>query len=268
MFCGFNLDTEGISSLFDSCKEKSELSFIEYHKKTIRKSLETYVTSGDFLDAKRIEDDWFPSIKANVFISHSHKDWRIAVAFANWLNKNFGITSFIDSCIWGCADDLLKMIDDKYCVKERNPDGSIKMYDYTKRNQSTSFVHCLLNIALAKMIDNTECLFFLHTPNSILDNEYIKNETSSPWIYSEILISSIIRQKIEPENHFGMFSEHRYNPHLGMLTMHHLDMNHLYTLSIQDLDLWQKSSPFIIPEDSLAKLYQIKEIHHKPKRTN
>lgn len=41
----------------------------------------------------------------------------------------------------------------------------------------------MLNGALAKMINSTECLIFMNTPNSIkaqdVENE---NKTASPWI--------------------------------------------------------------------------------------
>ena len=67
-------------------------------------------------------------------------------------------------------------------------------YSYEKRNYSTSHVHMMLSVALTKMIDNTECLFFLNTPKSITPDTII-NQTESPWIYSEITTSQLIRKK-------------------------------------------------------------------------
>lgn len=43
---------------------------------------------------------WFPQIKADVFISHSHSDEKLAIIFAGWLYNAFGLTAFIDSCVW------------------------------------------------------------------------------------------------------------------------------------------------------------------------
>lgn len=52
----------------------------------------------------------------------------------------------------------------------------------------------IFSVALTQMIDNTECLFFQNTPNSITPNATI-NHTESPWIYFEIAMSRLIRKK-------------------------------------------------------------------------
>ena len=64
----------------------------------------------------------------------------------------------------------------------------------------------MLNTALSKMIDNSECLFFLNTPNSITSEEAI-TKTKSPWLYSEIAISEIIRYKTPQEHRRGPLSK-------------------------------------------------------------
>lgn len=117
-------------------------------------------------------------------------------AFAGWLYDSFGLTAFIDSCAWGYCDELLKLIDDKYC---KHKDG--KTYDYQLRNYTTSHVHTMLSAALLEMIDRTECLiFFYNTPQSIyLENE-LKNvsnnqKTLSPWIYNELSATNILQQR-------------------------------------------------------------------------
>lgn len=43
-----------------------------------------------------------------------------------------------------------------------------KTYDYNLRNYTTSHVHMMLATALTEMIDNTECIMFYNTPNSVL----------------------------------------------------------------------------------------------------
>ena len=128
--------------------------------------MERYLSPCGELKASEIEKDWFPEIKADVFWSHSHKDEKDVIALAGFLN-NLGLTTFIDSCVWGYADDLLKQIDDTYCISKKSSDDLIDFYSYQKRNQSTTHVHMLLNGALMKMMDNTECLIFLDTPNSL-----------------------------------------------------------------------------------------------------
>jgi len=36
------------------------------------------------------------------------------------LKYEFDIISFIDSCAWGYSDDLLRMLDDEYCLQKES----------------------------------------------------------------------------------------------------------------------------------------------------
>ena len=158
--------------------------------------LKNYVEDG-VLDTSKVEDDWFPNIKADIFLSHSHQDEKFIVDFAAWLYSSFELLAFIDSRVWGYCGKLLKVIDNEYCTKDTQRHN---LFDYDKRNQSTAHVYMLLNGALVKMIDSTECFIFVGTHNSldldpskIKDNEY---STYSPWLYSELLTSSLIKPNI------------------------------------------------------------------------
>lgn len=146
------------------------------------------------LDSSRIIDTFFPNVKADIFISHSHKDVGVAKEFAKYIYVNTGLKSFIDSEVWNYADDLLNDIDVDYCLKSN---GS---YSYERRNVSTSYVHMMLNTALLNMIDRCECLFFLSTPNSFNKEQEIKNTTFSPWIYSELSMANAIEKRV-PERY-------------------------------------------------------------------
>ena len=132
---------------------------------------------------------WFPQIKSQIFISHSHADERKVITLAGYLYDKFGLKSFIDSCIWHYSIDLLKEIDNRFCGNGRS--GS---YSYEKRNYSTSHVHMMLSISLMKMMDQTECMLFIDTPNS-LNTEEIIDATNSPWIFAEIAMSQSLRRK-------------------------------------------------------------------------
>lgn len=103
------------------------------------------------------------------------------------MNDRFGLKTFIDSCIWGHSNQLLKDLDNIYSILKENS------YDYTKSNRAAGHVHMILSTALTMMIDNAECFMFLHTPNSINLSDEIAL-TQSPWIYSEITISKLIRK--------------------------------------------------------------------------
>lgn len=156
----------------------------------VKSQLENYLVKGESLDATKIKADWFPDLpECHVFISHSHKDIELAKRFAKWLYDRFNIISFIDSEVWGYSEKLLRELDDKYSRNE--PDNGY--YSYEKRNVSTAHVHTLLTTALLQMMDNTECLIFLNTPNSTTTSDILKASTLSPWIYTEILASKILR---------------------------------------------------------------------------
>ena len=200
MFCGFNLIHERPINVN---WYKIGKGIYDRHNAIGRTSLKSFTNADGSLNANKMTASWFPMIEADVFISHSHKNINQVITLAGWLMETFKLTSFIDSCIWGYADDLLELIDKEYCInanKPGEPGNKKTTYDYNKRNYSTSHVHMMLSTALTSMIDNTECLFFYNTPESICPGDVI-NATISPWIYSEISISRLIRQK--------SLSEHR-----------------------------------------------------------
>jgi hypothetical protein len=189
MFRGFNLE---ISNNFfhPSYLNRGRLQYSE-NSKNIKKSLDSFINTNGSLNGNKIQEYWFPNINSNIFISHSHKDEEIAISLAGWLKECFGLDAFIDSCVWAHADELLKQIDNNHCTFQF--EGKT-FYDYEKRNGSTSHVHMILSTALSKMIDDTECIFFLNTPNSINSSDAVK-KTGSPWIFSELAMIDIIRRK-------------------------------------------------------------------------
>lgn len=167
--------------MYESLKEKAN------------EILPRFVRDG-IIDGTDLSDIWFKTIDTDVFISHSHNDKDLAIAFAGFLKREFNLSVFIDEGIWGSADELLKSIDDEYCKnKEENS------YNYTLRNFSTSHVHAMLTTALMKIIDKTEAVIFLNTEETIpviANTIKEKNEyTLSPWIYDELMIVNIIRER-------------------------------------------------------------------------
>jgi len=155
----------------------------------VSSALEKFLSPTGTLDGEAISNNWFPRVQADIFISHSHEDQDLAIALAGWLSHTVKLTAFVDSCVWGCADYLLKIVDNEYCQK----DADENLYDYQSRNHSTSHVHMMLATALSQMIDRTECLFFLNTPHSISSKDVV-SRTESPWIYAEVGILQIIRR--------------------------------------------------------------------------
>jgi len=187
MYKGYNLHIGLLDLDFSKYSEKGKKMFNENRQK-IQSTLDSFALKDGSLDGSKMQEDWFPQIKADVFISHSHKDENLAKCFAGWLKETFDLDSFIDSCVWGYSNNLLRIIDDKFCKNENTP-----TYNYNKRNGSTSHVHMMLSTALTMMLDKTECVFFLNTPNSITTDSVI-SRTYSPWIYHEIAMTKLIKE--------------------------------------------------------------------------
>lgn len=168
------------------------LKFYNSQKQQIEDSLNDFYINEDTLNGRDMKDRWFPIVEADVFLSHSHKDEKTIIALAGFLYEVFHIKSFIDSSVWGYANDLLKKIDENHC-QSTGPG----QYDYDKRNYSTSHVHLMLNTALLEMLDATECVIFVETPNTIQSvAETVKKGTYSPWIYSELNLINFLRTKV------------------------------------------------------------------------
>jgi hypothetical protein len=155
-------------------------------------TLEKYLLDKEnMLDASMIEASVFPSHEADVFISHSHRDREEAIKLALSLESR-GLRVFVDSCVWGHANELLRKIDNDFCI----PDGW-KNYSYPLRNRTTANVHMILNSALQGMIDRAELLIFLDSKNSVRVGDYVnKGEyLSSPWIFSELMFAGRVHRR-------------------------------------------------------------------------
>jgi hypothetical protein len=226
------------------------------NKREVNAVIESFKGESGNLIASKIVADWFPAVKKNVFLSHSHKDESLVIAISGWLHHKLGLTSFIDSCIWGYSEKLLKMIDDTYCLNDEKT-----MYDYSSRNKSTSHVYMMLSTALAEVINNCECIFFVNTENSLTPQSYIEgnDETYSPWIYSEIAMTRLI-QKRQPHEHRGRtiaLDSSNENFSKSFNVEYSIDLEHLTPLNSFDLSLWQSKTTKRGAE-SLDDLYNLK----------
>lgn len=234
--------------LYNKFKDESQLA------------LNRFIFDNGKIDGTTLKDHWFSIIKADVFLSHSHKDEDEVIAFAGWLYNTFGLTSFIDSCSWGYCDDLLRQIDNKYCH-----DDESNTYNYKQRNYSTAHVHVMLTTALTEMIDNCECIIFVNTPNSIRVSDELKNikdgyqQTKSPWIYHELAMTGMLPQKplIRKRNCFayGMLFE---NVNQAPEIWYNVDkyLQNMIALSNEHIEKWSKYSKYK-GSKSLDVLYEI-----------
>lgn len=228
MFAGFNLHMDEVNSRF----EKIGKEIYQNNKRIVEKELDEFIESDGSIDGTELQNHWFPQINADVFISHSHKDLEKAITLAGWLKGVFDLEVFIDSSVWGYADDLLRKIDNRYCVI--NDGGS---YSYEKRNFSTSHIHMMLSTALTSMIDKTECVFFINTQNSLINTkDVILQQTKSPWIYMEIGMTHLIRK--QPPNRKVLLEKAHY-ANKELTIKYRVDTSHLQTIYLEDLTKWE-----------------------------
>lgn len=258
MFKGYNLRANFNAELKTRYEVKTK-KLLAKQNDTFRERLKyLLVDAKEPIDGSKLQEDWFPNVNADVFISHSHRDKNQALVLAGYLKDKFNLTAFIDSTIWGNSVELLKLIDDKYCKSSKD------YYSYDKRNYSTAHVHMMLSTALNQMIDKVEVLIFINTPQSITSEKAI-NKTNSPWIYSELATSKTIR-KVVPKRHIerrkkeftkgkARIDEDALN---RLSILYDTDLNHLTNITEKSLDHWSReffenSKPH--PLDILYKLY-------------
>lgn len=259
MYRGFNLNIE------------NKLEFTHYHstglevykklKESVQPRLKEYILPEGTLDGNKIMNDWFPEVKSHIFLSHSHKDLENAVYIAGILYSKFKILTFVDSTVWGYCNELLKLIDDKYCKS-----ASGETYDYNSRNYSTSHVHLMLSSSLNKMIDNSEAIFFLNSSNSI-STKAVTEKTNSPWIFSEINTSRIIRKRtpVRLKKLTKSFSDTvilSESERSELRIEYELELSHFTVLSLFHFNNWIKSNCHNA-EDALDELYRQHPINSK-----
>ncbi|MCX0367872.1 hypothetical protein [Clostridium perfringens] len=244
MYKGFNFKTR---KSFDGYYESGIKLYNKFNTET-RKTIDKYVGTNGEINGSNLQEDWFPNIEADIFLSHSHKDEGLAIRLAGFLYQEYNLVTFIDSCIWGYSNDLLKQIDNKYCWQPKS-----ETYNYTQRNFSTSHVHMMLSTALIKMIDKCECIFFLNTENSVTKTEdLIKNtktqKTYSPWIYSEINCINLIRKtpiSQERKNKFThkkIILKEQFSNNVPISYNIDYELTNLPILNDNILDIWKQKN--------------------------
>lgn len=211
------------------------------------------------LDADSIWNEWFPRIEVDVFISHSSKDTRLAKSLARWLNTQHQLTSFIDSEIWGHSDELLKEVDNIYCLNRNKT-----KYLYKNRNGSTAHVHMMLSYALTRMIERTECFIFSQSHNSATVEESV-NGTYSPWVFHELATVDTI----EPKKPMRLMNKITNQRSVAITESLHLKIKYpllgkrLRKINPEDLLNWARIKSNREKSNSLDILYQMLSIENK-----
>lgn len=269
MVTGYNLCMNKNTNIFQEYVTIGKNHLVTQKEKAID-CLQKYVIDG-IADGTKIEKDWFPQIEADIFISHSHADEKLAKGLAGWLYDSFGLNCFIDSCVWGYADDLLDMINDDYSDRQNKPTGGC-VYDHEKCNTASKHVNTVLTIALHKMIDKSEVTFLLNTSNSISRySDVYQQATYSPWIYSEIVCTQIVRRKPISEYRNKIYLEHYFENsefrNDGFSAAYGISLEHLKEIKVTDLYEWKNlydKHNTTYPLDCLYKLTHERETRNIP----
>ncbi|MEI2988498.1 MAG: hypothetical protein V8T22_05435 [Oscillospiraceae bacterium] len=249
MFSGFNL------KLLEDFFENKYDYYIKIGKKCVKSQIEKYNDDlqkyvmcigedREILNGNKIQNDWFPQISADIFISHSHDDEDLANAFAGWLYDEFKLTSFIDSNAWGYVDELLTLFNKEYSQHWFSKEVGL-IYSLEDCNRASQHANIMLLMALQNMIDKVESVFLLNTHRSIDVFEGNRmNRTYSPWIYSEIVCTQLIRKRplINYRGKQNIIAESFAKSELSnnLQIQYDVSLEHLKSLDEDKLNLWNK----------------------------
>ena len=249
MFSGFNLRLD-----VKSCEEIFKKDF-ERYKEIGEKHLKPKINGfnsdlkelihRNTINGSQLQEYCFPDIEADIFLSHSHKDRNLANALAGWINDKFNLRVFIDSNVWEYSDNLLEELNTQYSSRRIIDDGDGVLYDYKSGCKASEHVNMMLSAALHKMIDKMECVILLNTDSSVhvFGNNHFA-DTYSPWIYSEILCTQIVRKK--PLLCYRNYNEliHSYESKnishdvTNLVISYNLSLKHLSHICVDDLNKW------------------------------
>lgn len=157
----------------------------------------------NLLDADTVQKHLFPSVKADVFLSHASGDRQQVMQLAVALER-LGLKVFVDSCVWGNVYTLLNEVDDHFSRKEDEP-GT---YHYRKVVRTTANVYMILNAALQRMIDGCELFLYLDSPTVRIE-DYVEGRDyiGSPWVFSELMFARHVARRGRPHPALEVFKE-------------------------------------------------------------
>lgn len=249
MYAGFKLESLKFNSFIPSNVTQSKR---QRKKVEIERKLKEYVVDNSIINATEVQNDWFPQINSNVFLSHSHSDIKSVTLLADFLEEKFGLNCFIDSYVWGYFNDLINLL-------LEGEELTIENVSYVSSN-----VHMMLSMALNNMIDRCECIIFYNTPNSLSINGLVQ-QTASPWIYNELTVSKIIRKR-SPDEHRLLLENFagitKTAEAVKKKFFYDVNLSHLHNMTVSDFNNWFKivskqNTKGINSLDCLYDLYRI-----------
>ena len=190
MYNAVKIDINEIENLYskDNQPDTKKHSLIILKELFVNAFQDSHIT----LSGQKIMDTCFPIVKkANVFLSHSHRDLEKVRILKVFLEKRLGLQCFIDSDIWYDSYELLKQIDS--CFNEEG--NGLR---YRKSQQIAANVYLMLSTALTYMLDKCPLIIFVSSPNSQIsysDSHILLDKTYSPWLFHEISMVHLLPRK-------------------------------------------------------------------------
>lgn len=139
---------------------------------------------------------------------------------------------------------MLEKLNSRYSNKRPNSNGGY-LYDHQSCINASKHVDTMLTIALHKMINRCECVILLNTGNAISRmkkyEDLQRDTTFSPWIYSELICSSLIQQR-RPERHSsqGMQGTQNFDAvNESLQIAYEVPTKHLLPLDPKTLSAWK-----------------------------
>lgn len=166
--------------------------------------IKDYILNDDnLIDADAIARDLFPTENADVFLSHTRQNHDAVVALAVQL-EGLGLRVFVDSCVWGDVYALLLEVDKIRSIIPDRPN----IYYYERVVRTAANMYMILNVALQRMIDQSELLLFLDT-KAVRVDDYVEGREyiGSPWIFSELMFAQMVRRRAREKVSFEHFTE-------------------------------------------------------------
>lgn len=201
------MDDSSRSYLFSSSSNINYKSSYMRNYDEIEKILSNSISevNGEFrLNAEALKQLMFPTIKADVFLSHSHADFDLACKVANIIESNTGKNVFIDAVVWKSIYDLEKKLNEKFCVSAETEEYGT-LYSHEKVLNIASHVRLLLTTALSSMIKKCSAFVVLNTQSTFINGAV----TNSPWIYYEIFQAKQYLKEEKEEKEEGIVLEEK-----------------------------------------------------------
>lgn len=160
-------------------------------KEIINWSLSEAKKNGYVLDATTLKENLFPKPEKMIFISHLHSDADNAMRIKKYIEEKLPqYRCFIDSEVWHNvykAIHLLKV--DRAAIKTN-------LYNCDVCEPIAMNLYLMLSIALTEAIKESSA--FIYIPDNQNDNSE-EIFTDSPWIYHELVVSSLVPKYIREE---------------------------------------------------------------------